>query len=69
MKTFGFQLHQAVGGDGFDFGNDQVRIFLPDNLFQCIPIQHGQDMGRLGDMHGRGTRIPVNGYDMNAIPL
>ena len=69
MKAFGFQLHQAIRGDGFHFRNDQIRFFFADNLFQCIPVQHGQDMGRLGDMHGRSAGIPVNGNDMNAIPL
>ena len=46
-ETGSFQLSQNAGGDGLDFGHDQVGLFI-DHMPQSGSVQHGNDVSPIG---------------------
>ncbi|MNE66854.1 hypothetical protein D3C80_1624320 [compost metagenome] len=55
------QLNQHAGGDGFDLRHDVIGTFLFNQGFQCVAVQHIDDVAAVRHVHGRGVRITVYG--------
>ena len=69
VVAFFFQLDQGRGGDGFHFRDDEIRLFLFNDLAEQGSVQHVDDMAAMGHLHGRGIGITVYGNHFDAIAL
>lgn len=58
-----FQFDQGFGGNGFDFGYDQVGLFLFDQCGQGGVVGYVDDVGVMCDLLVRGVFVMVNGND------
>ena len=56
-----FQGQQGFGGDGFDFGHHQMGALGQDQGAQRLGVGHGDHMGPMGHLHGRGVGVTVHG--------
>ena len=55
--------------DGLDLGNDDVRPLEVDHRPQRDRVEHVDDVRAMGDLHGRGIRVPVDRDDLDAEAL
>ena len=69
VEPFFFQLHQRVGGDGFDFGNDEVGLFQFDDPAEFLAVEHVDHMAPVGGLHAGGVGIAVHGDGFHAQTL
>ncbi|MNQ84326.1 hypothetical protein D3C85_994500 [compost metagenome] len=64
-----FQFHQQTGGNGLDFGDNNVRPLLFDDFSQGLRVRHGDHMRPMRHLVARGVRIPVHRDHFHAQPL
>jgi len=69
VDAFGLQGEQLGGGDGLDLRDDEIGLFRFDDPAQGGGVEHADDMGTVGDLHGRGMGIAVHGDDLDAQAL
>ena len=68
-ETIGLDADEFVGGDGLDFGHDQMRPFGLHQRAQGLGIGHVDDMGAVGDLLGGRIGIAVDGDHLDAVAL
>ena len=64
-----FDLDQHVGGDGLDFGHDQLRLFAFHKFAQCNAVGHRNNVGAVSDLMAGCILIAVDGNDFDAQAL
>ncbi len=66
---FCFEFNEHIGGNRFNLGNDEMRLFDLNNAAQRCPIEHRKHVVSVGNLH-RGRRgVAVHGDDLHTQPL
>ena len=68
-QAISLDTQQLVGGDGFDFRNDQMRPLLFHESPQGCCIGHVDDMGAVGKLLCRGARVAIHRDHLHAQSL
>ncbi len=68
-KTFGLQLDQGRGRNGFDFRDDIMRLLGLDHCAQGGTVEHVDYMTTMRDLHGWRVGITVNSDHFDAQAL
>ncbi len=69
IEAVRFQFSQNFCPDRFNFGNDVVRAMRLYCGAQLLSIEHGKDLARISDLHGRRVVIRIASDDKSAEPL
>ena len=64
-----FEVVKPFGADGLDFRNDDVGAVSLDDGLQRRAVEHVEDFGRIGDLHGGRSRVCVARHDGLSQPL
>ena len=68
-EAFGLKCAQCVRSNRLYFRDDQIRPLFFGNFPQSLSVQHIDDIGAVGDLHGGRIGIAVHGNDFDAQPL
>lgn len=68
-EAFAFEFGKGVGGDGFDFGDDEVWLLEFDDFSQGFTIEHGKNVRAVRYLHGGGVGVSVAGDDFDSVTL
>jgi hypothetical protein len=68
-QALGFDLDQRVGGDGLDFGDDELRSFLLDQTAQRGAVGHVDHVRPMRDLLAGGIGVAIDGDHLDAEPL
>ena len=59
--AFRLQFGQGIHRQGFDFGDQQIRLVAPHHRLEGIGVGHGHHLGQVGHLHRRGARVAIHG--------
>ena len=69
MPAFALELGQRRRVDRLDLGDDMVGAMLLDRRAQRRPVEHRENLARIGELHRRGIVVAVAGDHPAAEPL
>ena len=55
---------KPLGADGLNLGDHEVGFVFRHDGVEGFPVEHGNDLVLVGDLHGRGAGIGVDRDDM-----